>query len=115
MSGTGSRLSFNLSNPLNICTIYEADSASLEAAGSKVYGAVLLKVKTPLPEEVGEEVVFDRIGLQLLKTPPENNISANNKCNNFFKADLPFRSDIFPIDGVLRLYSDFQTGIILTD
>jgi hypothetical protein len=76
---------------------------------------VLLKVKTPLPEEMGEEVALDRIGLQLLKTTPEINISANNKCNNFFNADLSFRSDIFPIDGVLRLYSDFPTGVILMD
>ena len=92
MSGTGSRLLSNLSKPLNICTIYEADSESLEAAGSRVYGAVLVKVKIPLPEEAGEEVVLDRNRLQLLKIVTEIKINTSDKCNIFFTADLSFIS-----------------------
>jgi hypothetical protein len=69
--------------------IYEVDNASLEAAGSRVYGSVLVKVRTPLPEVADEEVLLDD-ELQLLKILARININAKDKYIIFFKADLSF-------------------------
>ena len=94
MSGVGSRLLSNFSNPLNICIIYEVDRASLEAAGSRVYGSVLVKVRTPPPVVTAEEVVLEETlldtELQLVNKLAATNNIANDKYNIFFKADLPF-------------------------
>jgi hypothetical protein len=74
--------------------MYEPDKASLVVAGSRVYGAVLVKVKMPLPEEVGEEigeeVVLNRDRLHPLKKLLEININASDRNNIFFKAGLSF-------------------------
>ena len=76
--------------------IYEVDSASLDAAGSSVYGSVLVKVTTPLPGVAAEEEVVAPEETVLVDEPhPANrltkiNINASDKNNIFFKADLPF-------------------------
>ena len=96
MSGTGSKLLSNFSNPLKICMIYEADSASLDAAGSSVYGSVLVKVNTPLPGVAAEEEVVVLEEAVLVDKPhpadmlTKTNINASDKNSIFFKADLPF-------------------------
>jgi hypothetical protein len=75
--------------------IYEADSASLDAAGSSVYGSVLVKVNTPLPGVAAEEEVVVLEEAVLVDKHPANmltktNINASDKNSIFFKADLPF-------------------------
>jgi hypothetical protein len=89
------------------------DNASLEAAGSKVYGSVLVKVRTPPPAVVAEEVVVGEVVLdesgvketvgefvvevalldnnpQLLRKVANSNIEAIDKYIIFFKIVLPF-------------------------
>jgi hypothetical protein len=115
ISGTGSRLLSNFSNPLNICVIYELDRASLEAAGSSVYGSVFVKVRIPLPEVAAEEVVAEEVFVdnkpQLAKRLLKTNNIAIDKYAIFFTIDLPFSFGFVSRNVEINAYLDLSTKI----
>ena len=116
MSGTGSRLLSNFSNPLNICVIYEVDKASLEAAGSSVYGSIFVKVRTPLPVVAAEAVVDEEVFVdnkpQLAKRLLKTNNIVIDKYAIFFTIDLPFSFGFVSRNVVIRAYLDLSTKLI---